>query len=220
MSNYIRTYEDTVSAILEKFQKATSDEAKLLSLARGNASNQNPGLEIHDPEFFQTKVKAAMDELISRHRNEALEEINKAQHRLKQERQDHEARISRQKMRALSGTRLIEEFAKTHGISEAQAREELEQHARARKGGFDDSIQDRYAAMMNRDSLTEVDLRKLNAYEQDEIHKAGIGGEAETIKNAEHYLGSYPGQVMNEWNTSGLAMLRQMRNQPDTDSDK
>ncbi len=220
MSNYIQTYENTITAIMDQFQSQTSDESKLLPLARGNASKQYPGLEHQDPEFYQTKVKQALADIITHHRNEALAAIANAQHKLKEERQTHEAKISRQRMRALSGIRLIEEFAKTHGISEAQAREELDQHAKVRKGGFDNSIQDRYAAMMNRGGLTDADQRKLNAYEQDEIHKAGIGGEAETIKNAEHYLGSYPGQVMNEWNTSGLALLRQLRSGTDTDSER
>ena len=104
----------------------------------------------------------------------------------------------------------MEEYAQRHSIDLETARLELNEYAKIRKSGFTEQIADKYAAIRNRHELKGEDSHKAFRFEQDEMEKLGISKTNEYVQKSEYYASKTPGQVLNEWNTAGAVISRQL----------
>lgn len=208
MANYIETYQDTINAIMNRYTgKITPD--KLERLAQANLHQTD--IYSQPDQERKRRIEAEKKKIQAEHRADALLEIEDAQRTLKKEHQTQQNRLQRLKVKAATGSDLVAEYAKTHGLLESDARAELDDYAKVKTYGFEDTLADRYAAIRNLNRAKDLDRKQAQIFAEQETERLGIKKLADSMKQADYFINQHPFQVVDNWSTSGNALLRQMQ---------
>jgi hypothetical protein len=205
--HYYYQYQDDIDEILANHRTSTQDTA-IEKQALANLFKTDYGYQQEDEK--QRRLAAEKAAIKTAAATTAINDIQAAQDRLRAGYQADADKIERSKLRAVSGLRLLEEYAKKHSIDITTAKFELDAYAETRTANFTGNLTDRYAALRNRSKLQGADLTASHQYETDELQKLGIRKNAEYIRKAEHYASQNPGEVFHNWNTSGAVISRQL----------
>lgn len=205
--HYYYEYQDTITAILAEYSNNATD-ANIEKQALKELANTNYAFEADDMKDWMLRERK--DTIKRNLYQQAIEKVDAAQNTLRQQYKVDADKIERSRIRAITGIRLMEEYAQRHSIDLETARLELNEYAKIRKSGFTEQIADKYAAIRNRHELKGEDSHKAFRFEQDEMEKLGISKTNEYVQKAEYYASQTPGQVLNEWNTAGAVISRQL----------
>jgi len=205
--HYYYEYQDTITAILAEYNASITD-ANLDKAASAELLKTD---YYYKPEEEKERMMRETKDTIKRNLyQQAIEKVDAAQNTLRQQYKVDADKIERSRIRAITGIRLMEEYAQRHSIDLETARLELNEYAKIRKSGFTEQIADKYAAIRNRHELKGEDSHKAFRFEQDEMEKLGISKTNEYVQKSEYYASKTPGQVLNEWNTAGAVISRQL----------
>jgi len=205
--HYYYEYQDTITAILAEYNASITD-ANLDKAASAELLKTDYH---YKPEEEKERMMRETKDSIKRNLYQAAaSKVEAAQNTLRRQYKVDADKIERSRIRALTGIRLMEEYAQRHSIDLETARLELDEYAKIRKSGFTEQIADKYAAIRNRHELKGEDSYKAYRFEQSEMDKLGISETNEYVKKSEYYASQTPGQVLNEWNTSGAVISRQL----------
>lgn len=205
--HYYYEYQDTITAILAEYNASITD-ANLDKAASAELLKTD---YYYKPEEEKERMMRETKDTIKRNLyQQAIEKVEAAQNTLRQQYKVDADKIERSRIRAITGIRLMEEYAQRHSIDLETARLELDEYAKIRKSGFTEQIADKYAAIRNRHELKGEDSHKAFRFEQDEMEKLGISKTNEYVQKSEYYASKTPGQVLNEWNTAGAVISRQL----------
>lgn len=173
-------------------------------------------------ELFKTTGLTYTEQLLAELREKKLEQMKteavaKLQERIDSVRkvyQEDKAKLDRIELRASTGDRLAEEYSKKHGIDLDKAKAELREYAERKTSNYSDSLPDRYAAIRNRGKeINQDDARKAHNYHKQELEALGYNEKQRKIKDMEHFCNNNGLNLLNQWNTSGEALIRQMKRQ-------
>lgn len=209
MANYIDKYQDTINALTRKYKEKTQND-KLEREAFGS---------LQDKDFYnlsdqqrRSKIDAEKARLKTEYKRDLLLDIEAEQRKLAKEQQAEKHRLERLKVKAATGSQLVSEYAKANNLLESDARAELDDYAKVKRGRFEDGIADRYAAIRNLSNLKDLDLAKANTYYEQESERLGIKDLAKIVKDADYYVNITPGAAFDRFTSSGHALMQQMKN--------
>lgn len=144
---------------------------------------------------------------------EAAAKIEKALSNLSEAYAEDKAKLDRIELRASTGERICEQYAAAHKISIDQARSELKEYASTKQNQFGNGLPDRYAAIRNKSNeLSREDMQKAHQYYTDELRSCGYYDKEQLVKQAEYLVSNNGMQALDQWNSSGAAILRKLRN--------
>ncbi|MDP3014765.1 MAG: hypothetical protein Q8M92_11010 [Candidatus Subteraquimicrobiales bacterium] len=206
MAHYITTYEDEVSLLIAAHNEKTNPE-NLDREAYDRLSWEQRDLPENDRREILNQIKLGIE---TESRKTVLAGIEFERDLIRKRIANDSTKVSRQGLQATSGLNLIEAYAKAHGIDKDEARHELQAYAAVKRNGFSDSVQDRYAAIVNKASLEGAALTAAWGYEQDELKSLGIEGTVNDLKSAQYYADAEPLSTLSGWNTSGAIIARQL----------
>ncbi len=208
MANYIEKYTSTIDRIMKEHQDKT-EPGRLERLAYANASR---GDFYTQPDHIRKeRIDQERSKLIAEQAVDAKLDIEEAQRALKRDHQAELNRIERLKLRAATGSVTVSEYAKANGMLEMDAKAELDDYAKVKTSGFGDSLIDRYAAIRNIGKADGLDRVKAAKHAEDEAERLKIKDAEKAAKDANFYLNMHPARVLNEWESSGMALYNHFK---------
>lgn len=208
MANYIEKYQDSIGALVKKHKDRSTPE-KLEQMAYVNL-NKTDLYQQNDDER-KRRIDAEKSKLANEYRADILIDIEDEQRKLVKDHQAQVNRLSRLKVRAATGSQLVSEYAKAHGLTDAEAKAELDDYASIKVNRFEDSLSDRYAAIRNISKVKDQDLSAAHTYLEQETEKLGIKDLATNIKEADFYIKQHPIAALDYFSGSGFALMQQMK---------
>lgn len=208
MANYLDQYQDKINAIMNRYTDKIAND-KLERLANANLSHTD--IYSQSDQERKRRIDAEKSKIQAGHRADAMLEIEDAQRTLKKEHATQQNRLQRLKVKAATGSDLVSEYAKANGLLESDARAELEDYAKVKTSGFQDTLADRYAAIRNLNRVTDLDRKQAQIFAEQETERLGIKKLADSMKHADYYINQHPISVVDSWSTSGNILLRQMQ---------
>lgn len=208
MANYIDKYQDTIYALTRKYKEKTQTD-KLEQEAYA-ALQGREFYELTDAER-RSKIDQEKHKLKIGYKQDLLLDIEDEQRKLAKEQQAEKHRLERLKVKAATGSQLISEYAKANNLLESDARAELDDYAKVKRGWFEDGIADRYAALRNLSNLKDQDRTTAQTYLEQESVRFGIADLAKSVKDADFYVNQHPEQAFDHFSGSGFAIMQQMK---------
>lgn len=208
MANYVEKYESMVDKIMAEY-KSKTDPARLERMAHVEMSKTD---FYEQPENVrQHRLEQAKNKILAEHKADATLDIESALRTLQRDHQDELNRIERLKLRASTGRVSIADYAKANGLTEETAKEELDDYAKVKTSHYGDSVIDRYASIRNISRAEGKDQSKAHEHAKAEADRLGISEAVKDTEKANWLLSMQPGQVVKNWNSSGMAISRQLQ---------
>lgn len=208
MANYIDHTNEAIDQIAGSFWTTVRDQEKM------EKEIENELLRKGEDYKDQNRIKRIMEDRISALQADAKRNIETALDKLRLAYADDKAKLDRSQLRANTGERIVEQYAKTHNIGIDQARSELKEYATNKTRMFTDSLPDRYAAIRHKDQeLSREDSITAHRYYSDELKALGYYEKENLVKQADYLVKQNGLAVLHSWNTSGAAIARKLRDQ-------
>lgn len=211
MKKHICKFEDSISEIIHQYATSITPEILDQEASRRLYKQYGPTAYLHLDEEERERAKRQLRETIrSENFERTIDGINNSKGLLRQAYETEKTTTERKRLLARTGQTILNKWAKENGITPDQAKAELDQYAAVKKGGYADTLSDRYAAIVNRDNLSGQDRLFSDIFLDDEYADLGIKGNNDDLKRAEYYMNKPTGITLNEWNTSGGIIERQL----------
>lgn len=210
MTDYIETYQQAVDSAMNQYMARNTPENIEAEAWRKHVLVPDPITVPSQDILEQTKAEIAKQ--ITANTQAA---IDLAKQKLRQDLENEQAQVERITMNAQTGRSLIEQHAAQHKISFEQAKAELDDYAAINPRNLSDAIRDRYAGIRNIAKLTGDDQRKAGGFLDAELKRLGVEEKRQRIKTAQYLISDY--NTMNNWNTTGAALYRQIRAKQNSD---
>jgi hypothetical protein len=208
MANYIEQYQDNINSIIthyhEKLDSGKLERAAHANLSRTDIYEQNDAERKRRLDKEKGRIKAE-------HRADAILEIEDAQRTLKREHEKLQNQIQRLKVKAATGSGLVSEYAKAHGLTESDARAELDDYAKVKTSLFADTLADRYAAIRNLNRVKDQDRQTAHQFAEQEAERLGIKKLADSMKHADRFLNQPAMIIADNWSIGENAVMRQFQ---------
>lgn len=210
MANYIEKYESTIDKIMAE-HRAKTDPTRLERMAHVNLSNTDL---YEQPEDVQKqRIEKAKSKMLMEQGVDTRLDIEAAQNTLKREHQAELNRIERLRLKAATGRVTIADYANANGLLEDVAKAELDDYAKVKTSQFGDSLIDRYAAIRNIGKAEGPDRSKAHAHAEAEADRLNIKDAVKATERGKYYMDMNPAGVMSLWESSGMAIARQLKGQ-------
>jgi hypothetical protein len=145
------------------------------------------------------------------YQNHAVEQLSEAHERLNVHIATINEAVNRAELQAVTGARLVGQYAEANGIDTERAKAELDDYAKIKTRGFSDTVADRYACLRNRDSLHPSETSKAYQYHEEERKALEIPEMQKAIEYRQSYARQDPKRFLSDYNSSGAVVVRMLQ---------
>lgn len=211
MKDALKKFEKEVGEVIGQFSNKTMEEE--LDLEAYKQVVKTIGFTQYGYTDDQTKHRLRSNkkqELKNQYYTDTAERIDNAKGLLRAAYDRTAAEIDRKRILARTGQNIISKYAEMNGIDRNQAKRELDEYASVKTNGYSNTTTDRYAAIRNRDKLNGQDRLYADLYLEDEYKALDIKDKNDGLKSAEYYLNRSTADLIQNWNSSGMSMARDL----------
>lgn len=196
-------HEEALAKIIRDHDQAVTETAVKETLLKRH------GLRfVEDKPFAAEKSETYRQEK----QDELFAELARIQKNYSSSAQELEAKITRGKMRAYSGHRLVTQYADQMKIDRDAARAELDKYAQRKTANFDrDFLPDRYAAMFHRNSAKDNDRALAEEMLAVEMEAAAPKTMTEELAWYKRAASLSPAMLADQYRGTGWVLMQQFR---------